>query len=166
MKKNLIILMMTVIALGTLSAGDLGAAAADSKSVFTLEEMLKYAMEDEHLALAEYQAIMEKYGDVRPYSNIAESEKTHIAYLTDLYEKYNLEIVNIPVEGYLVVPASLTEAAETGVKAEIANIAMYEKFLKQDLPKDVRDVFTFLKNASENHLQSFQRQLQAPGKRN
>jgi hypothetical protein len=35
-----------------------------------------------------------------------------------------------------VIPASLLEAAETGVQAEINNIAMYEKFLTYSLPQD------------------------------
>jgi hypothetical protein len=34
---------------------------------------------------------------------------------------------------------------------------MYESFLKQDLPQDVRDVFEALMAASEKHLQSFSR---------
>ena len=40
---------------------------------------------------------------------------------------------------------------------EIENIAMYERFLQQELPKDVRQVFESLKNASENHLRAFRR---------
>lgn len=36
---------------------------------------------------------------------------------------------------------------------------MLELFLKQDLPDDVRIVFERLKSASENHLRSFERQV-------
>jgi hypothetical protein len=40
---------------------------------------------------------------------------------------------------------------------------MYEAFLKQqELPEDVRSVFTALKRASENHLQAFQRNADKP----
>ena len=37
---------------------------------------------------------------------------------------------------------------------------MYEAFLKQDLPTDVANVFTYLQNASENHLSSFEKQVE------
>ena len=54
---------------------------------------------------------------------------------------------------YTVVPASLQEAYETGVTAEVHNIAMYESFLKQEnLPEDIKLVFEELKKASESHL--------------
>jgi len=36
---------------------------------------------------------------------------------------------------------------------------MYESFLKENLPDDVREVFEALMNASEKHLASFQRQV-------
>ena len=37
---------------------------------------------------------------------------------------------------------------------------MYDAFLKKDLPKDVRAVFTRLRDASKNHLAAFNRNLQ------
>ena len=36
---------------------------------------------------------------------------------------------------------------------------MYEAFLQQDLPQDVQDVFTALRDASQNHLAAFERNL-------
>ena len=36
---------------------------------------------------------------------------------------------------------------------------MYESFLKENLPDDVREVFESLMNASEKHLAAFQRQV-------
>ncbi|MPN44592.1 hypothetical protein SDC9_192157 [bioreactor metagenome] len=36
---------------------------------------------------------------------------------------------------------------------------MYEQFLEQDLPADVRVVFESLMHASENHLRAFQNRL-------
>ena len=57
------------------------------------------------------------------------------------------------------MPATLNEANQIGVDAEINNIAMYEKFLEQELPDDVRTVFEKLKDASENHLAAFEKQV-------
>lgn len=165
MKKRISVFIMLML-LGTMmSAETFGALGAISQTSYSLEEMMRYALEDEHMALAEYEALMEKYGLTRPYSNIAESEKTHIAYLEELYRNYNMTQPLINVEDHLVIPAGISEAAEIGVQAEINNIAMYELFLEQDLPEDVRDVFTFLKRASENHLSAFQKQVAAvPGR--
>lgn len=56
----------------------------------------------------------------------------------------------------VTVPSSLQESDEIGVEAEIRNIEMYESFLKEDLPEDVRIVFENLKRASESHLRAFE----------
>ncbi len=37
------------------------------------------------------------------------------------------------------------------------NIAMYERFLKTNLPDDVREVFSRLLAGSKNHLDAFKR---------
>jgi hypothetical protein len=37
---------------------------------------------------------------------------------------------------------------------------MYESFLEQDLPEDVRSVFEKLKAGSESHLLAFQKNVQ------
>lgn len=158
MKKLNMIMILTVLTIATLTAETIGSSSVNEKENYSLEEMLQYAMEDEHMALAEYKAIMEKYNVERPYANIARSEETHISYLNELYEKYGFDIPKINTDAHIVIPSSLTEAAKVGVDAEIANIAMYEKFLKEDLPDDIREVFIFLKNGSENHLAAFKRQ--------
>jgi len=38
---------------------------------------------------------------------------------------------------HTVLPENIGEALEIGVQVEIKNIAMYEKFLSQDLPEEV-----------------------------
>lgn len=159
MKKTFILITLLSL-LPFLFAEDYGAAGALSRDEYTLDEMLHYAIEDEYLALGEYQTIMEKFNITRPYSNIAESEKTHISYLEELYAAHGKAIPEIDAQSHLYIPTSLKEAAEVGVQAEINNIAMYEKFLDQDLPADVRDVFENLMRGSENHLRAFRRQAE------
>jgi len=56
------------------------------------------------------------------------------------------------------VPSTFADALRIGVDAEVANIAMYERFLKKDLPDDVRDVFNRLLAGSKNHLAAFKRE--------
>lgn len=159
MNRHLLLLSIGFIMVPALYAEDFGSAAAKEHMNYDLEDMLLYALEDEHAALAEYKALMNEFTLDRPYSNIARSEETHISFLEDLYENHNIEIPNINAQKQLILPSSITEAAEIAVQAEINNIKMYEIFLKQDLPEDVAQVFTQLKNASENHLVAFKRQL-------
>ncbi len=121
--------------------------------------MLMYAIQDEYVAHAEYLAIMDKFGTQNPYANIVKSEESHIAALTDVYNLYDIPLPEDDSAEHLVVPASLLEAAETGVQAEINNIAMYERFLSYDLPDSISTVFDSLMKASESHLAAFQQQV-------
>ncbi|MGD1818256.1 MAG: DUF2202 domain-containing protein [Pleomorphochaeta sp.] len=137
----------------------LGASAAKAGEYFTLEEMLKYALEDEKLALAEYAFIMDEFNVSRPFSNIIKAEQSHQNAILYLYDVYGFEIEEFDASEHVVLPNSLAEIYDVGVEAEIANIAMYDKFLAtEDLPDDVRRVFEALKNGSISHLQAFERQ--------
>lgn len=141
-----------------------GAASAQADTDLTLADMLTYAMQDEYLAEAEYNLIMEHWGTQRPFSNIMVSEQAHQSWLTDLFTKYEVALPDkAEVTAHAVLPASLEEAFATGVEAEIENIAMYERFLEQELPEDVRAVFERLRNASEHHKQAFERGLLQDG---
>lgn len=141
-----------------------GNAAAKEDTDLTIQEMLVYAIQDEYMAKAEYAAIMVKFGNVRPFSNIIEAENTHIGWLEQAFKTYKITMVKDEAALYLVVPKTLTEAYETGVQAEIDNIAMYNRFLALPLlqdPKyaDLKTLFTNLRDASENHLRAFRNQL-------
>ncbi len=127
-----------------------------SQPTFSLEEMLTYALQDEFMAQAEYQAIIANYGEIAPFANIVEAEQTHIDLLLPLFAQYGIEVPANDAADRVIIPESITSALATGVDAEKANIAMYQAFLAQDnLPDDVRNAFEYLMNASENHLQAF-----------
>ena len=132
-----------------------GAENVTEDREYTLEEMLNYAIQDEYRARAEYELIIEEMDGGRPFTNIIKSEETHIALLKPLFEARGIEVPKDDAADHIVLPESIDVALEIGVQAEIDNIAMYEKFLGQDLPEDVEGVFLRLKNASENHLQAF-----------
>lgn len=133
-----------------------GAAAAEADGDYTLEDMLHYALEDEYAAQAEYAAIMDEYGTQRPFSNIIRSEQTHIDMLLPLFEAHDVAVPVNDAASRTVLPTSLPEAFAIGVEAEIKNIAMYEAFLEEDLPDDVRLVFERLMNASVSHQKAFE----------
>ncbi len=134
-----------------------GAKGAMQSDGYTLEEMLSYAIQDEYLARQEYESIMDEYGAIRPFSNIIRAEETHIELLKELYEVYELSIPEDTSKDYVMVPENLADTYPIGVQAEIDNIAMYEIFLEQDLPDDVKEVFIELRDASKNHLVAFEK---------
>ena len=136
-----------------------GAAGSFENSDFSLEQMLIYAIQDEYLARAEYEYLINELNAGSPFTNIIKAEETHIALLIPLFEKYDFEAIEDTSSEYLIPATSITEALETGVLAEVNNIAMYELFLATDLPDDVRAVFIELRDGSENHLAAFERKL-------
>jgi len=161
-------IMILVLALSTAAAGlafadstevDFGARGAEGKTGLSIEQMLTYSIQDEFLARAEYELIMEEYGSIRPFTNIMAAEQRHIEWVTELFEAYGYTVPEDTARQHVVLPDDLKSSFETGVQAEIDNIAMYETFLREDLPDDVRDLFERLKQASENHLRAFRNNL-------
>jgi len=141
-----------------------GSAGVEEGVTYTLEEMLNFALQDEYLAKAEYEVIQEVFGVDNPFSNIMQAEITHQELLLGLFEAYGFEVPENTAMDHVVIPETLQETYETGVAAEIANIAMYESFLsRDDLPQDVRDAFTDLMNASQSHLEAFTRNAEKFG---
>ncbi|MDD3478371.1 MAG: DUF2202 domain-containing protein [Candidatus Izemoplasmatales bacterium] len=135
-----------------------GSAAAITDESLTLEDMLVYALQDEYTAQAEYAAIIAAYGETRPFINIVAAEQTHIDLLLPLFAAYGIDVPANTASDNVILPDSLTSAIATGIQAEEMNIAMYQLFLNSpDLPDDVRNVFTYLLQASENHLNAFQK---------
>ena len=144
---------------GFAESSDYGAKGALKQSDLGLDMMLAYAIQDEYLAKGEYELIMSRYGTIRPFSNIVKSEEQHVRFLVDLFNTHGFSVPEDIAKDHVVLPQNLKSALGTGVQAEIENIAMYEAFLKQELPADVRHVFERLKSASENHLRAFKNNL-------
>ena len=122
------------------------------------EQALIDAINDEYKARALYQKVIDKFGAVRPFSNIIKAETTHIAELKPLFSKYGIPVPKD--EWYNKVPtfSTLQEACEAGVQAEIDNVKMYDEFLKFVKENDIVDVFKRLRAASqEKHLPAFKR---------
>ncbi|WP_078435511.1 ferritin family protein [Metabacillus halosaccharovorans] len=134
-----------------------GAKGALSASTLTLPSMLTYALQDEYLAQARYKNILETFGNIRTFARIKEAELRHISALLPLFERYKVSIPKDNSSSYVTTPPNIKSAYSAGVQGEIENIAMYEKFISQDIPNDVKAVFTQLRNASLNHLEAFKR---------
>jgi hypothetical protein len=151
--KRMITSLLLIVSLLAVTAS----AFAESLDAKTQEALIE-ALQDEYKARALYQKVMDKFGELRPFSNIIKAEEQHIAELKPLFEKYGVDIPED--EWYEKVPefAAVQEACEAGVKAEIENAGMYDGFFSFVKEQDIIDTFTLLRNASqEKHLPAFQR---------
>jgi len=122
------------------------------------------ALDDEYKAQSLYKAILAMHGDVRPFSNIINAEKHHSEMLIDLLQTYGQAVPENPYENgtkpKLQAPATLLEACQIGITAEIENVALYDDTLLPAVLNytDITDVMTRLRNASQDrHLPAFQR---------
>ena len=137
-----------------------GAVGALADNDLTMEEMFTYAIQDEQLAHGEYTYVLETFGDQAPFNNIVSAEAQHVSEMTVLFEKYDLAVPADESADHLKQAADIKEALENCATGEVDNIAMYNKFLEQDIPDDVRATFTALRNASEGHLDAFNKSLE------
>lgn len=134
-----------------------------------VQKALVIAVEDEFRAQAFYGAIQLKFGEQRPFSNLQRAEGQHAAMLKSVMERYGLQA---PKNGFarkegelitewtmrLEVPKSVASAGKLAYKLEVENVEMYDKFLKLEMPKDVRQVFLNVRRASEqNHMRALSR---------
>lgn len=161
-----LVFMTLLVTVGYASANDsvIGAKAAQMNNTPTLNEMMQYAIQDEYLAHREYELIIEKFGNIKPFINIIKAESQHIKMLSVIYENRGLTLPEDTTAKIVSAPMSLHDALQAGVQAEIDNIAMYQAFLdKPVLSKpensEVKTLFKNLMNASKKHLSAFQRNL-------
>jgi hypothetical protein len=139
---------------------DFGAKGALQDSAITLEKALVYAIQDEYFAQAKYDAVISKFGSIRPFTKIKASEQQHISALLVLFQRYNIKVPENTAAQYVTVPATLKEAFQQGVDGEVENIAMYEKLAAiPNLQQDAKVVFSNLGSASQNHLRAFRQGL-------
>ena len=170
MKRTLIVgTAVAALVIGSVAA--LGAGNGWWKTCTTEQSMLPIeaqeavlealvGAEGEYAAYATYAAILDEYGNVNPFANIMAAEAQHIDALKEILDQYEIAYLEEnPYLGMIEAPNSLAEAAQAGVDAEIANVALYEEQLEAvaDYP-DILEVFVNLQTASqEQHLPAFER---------
>jgi hypothetical protein len=89
--------------------------------------------------------------------NIQRAESQHIAAWEFLFDRYGIDIPELPV---IDIPqfASLSEACDAAAAAEIANFGLYDSMLEAFAGyPDIAQVTQALRNASEfSHLPAFE----------
>ncbi len=162
MKRNTVKKALLLVVVGLL--GVLGLALAE-RPASTLSPEAKAAIlealtgpEGEYAAYAAYTAVIEKYGEVEPYTRIRQAEARHIEALKRLLDRYGVDYPEEnPYLGKVEAPASLEDAARAWAEGEVKNVAMYDRLIAAvaDYPDAVR-VFEHLRQASEAmHLPAF-----------
>lgn len=137
----------------------MGSVSVLSTNNLTLESMLVYAIEDEYSAYAEYEYILANFDVTKPFSNIINAEASHIEMLLPLFDIHEVSVPYNDSKNHLLHVIDIVDTFRTGVIAEVLNIDMYNLFLEQELPDDVRDVFIVLIDASIKHLEAFEKNL-------
>ncbi len=143
----------------TAPSGTTEVAATPTATTFSLTDALVDAIQDEYHAEAVYQGVLADFGSVWPFVNIIRAEQNHAASLARLFTARGLPV---PTRAWTVdnAPrfASVQAACGAAAEAEVANVAVYDRYLGEALPDDVRLVFANNRAASlNNHLPAFNR---------
>jgi len=122
------------------------------------------ALDDEYKAYSTYFVVIEKHGEIRPFTNIINAETGHISALV---EALTADGIEIPENPYLNGEKPRPEAPDTvqascalGVAAEIANAALYDDELLPMVEgnEELTTIFNNLRDASnDKHLKAFER---------
>ena len=141
------------------------------------EQHILYMREEEKLARDVYLTLYELWG-AEIFANISESEQQHMDAIKRLVTMYGLEdsvvddavgqftnpyFVGLYDELVLTGSISLEEALNVGVSIEELDIADLNQALLETSKRTVRRVFQNLLNGSYNHLDAFQRAIEADG---
>ena len=133
--------------------------ATASAGAFVLTDALTVAIQDEFHAESIYRRVLLDFGNVMPFANIIRAEQNHAAALAGLFRSRGLPVPET-VWNADNVPrfASVRDACGAAARAEIDNIAVYDRYMDAELPADVRQIFTSNRAASlNNHLPAFER---------
>ncbi len=119
-------------------------------------QILRIACYDEYKANAYYQKVLDTYGVVAPFSDIAQVEVKHSTMIKDLCPKYN---VTPPINDWydkIKIGNTLTKCCQDSVDLEVENIEMYDNLLTYVAYDDIRDIFYKEQASSYNyHLPAF-----------
>lgn len=153
-----ILALTTLTAMGPKDSTPTNVIQHDQAKV-DLKVALDTALDDERKAKAFYKAVMEKFGERRPFSNIIQAEQRHANALIAQYERLNLPVPEDRWKDHTFeVPDSFQETADMSIVAEIENVAVYDRIESMVSDEQVLAVFDNLRWASqERHLRAFTR---------
>ena len=116
-----------------------------------LKSLLDILYQDEYNTKSTYEEIIDEFGPNILYNNLIQAEAQHMNALERIYVRYDIQIPDMDARTPNL-PDNLLDTYTLGKEAEEANIALYDKYLDEDLPEDIRFTFERLMNASYHHL--------------
>lgn len=123
----------------------------------SVQDALTKSLDNEYKLRDYYQAVINKFGDTRPFSMIIGAEDQHIAVLTSLFQKYGLTILADNWANQTYSLSTFQLACQTSVTYEQDTVDLYNNLSNQvtNYP-DIMTVFTSIKEAAQNnHLPAF-----------
>jgi hypothetical protein len=133
--------------------------ATDAEPTAEIVDAMTAGILDEYHALAVYEAVIDQFGAVRPFTNIMRAEQKHIDAWAAMFERYDLPVPAAPAAVAVPEFESVAAACALGAAAEVANFDLYDEMgeVFAGYP-DLQQVATVLRDASEyNHLPAFER---------
>ncbi len=129
-------------------------SVVDQKS----RDALLAALDDERRAEAYYGAVLDRFGQVRPFSQIINAERRHEAHVLTLMKNHGVDApANRWANEKPEVPSTLADAARQAVEFERQNVAMYDGFLEFVPAGDIRDTMAQMRKVSlERHIPAFE----------
>ena len=144
--KSVMAAFITIAGVGFPHPGAVGAKLDPVTSTAILD-----ALADEREAEAYYQAVIDRFGEVKPFSNIVAAERRHAESLEKLCRKHDIDIPVASTENVPDVPETIREACAAAVEAEERNIELYDDLLANLSEHDVSQTFEYLQAASKDH---------------
>ena len=109
---------------------DISTTTGSSTLSATAASALDTAIDDEYKARAFYDAVIERFGPVRPFVPIRDAETRHIEALVGLYNTYSLAAPSDPHAGDLDPPDSYKRPVKWQSTPRIANAALYDEIMR------------------------------------
>lgn len=117
-----------------------------------IREALISAIDDERQAQAYYAAVLAKFGQVRPYTQLVKAEARHEEILVRYCEQNGIEVpANQWATPTVPLPATLEEVRQQSLTREVKNVEMYDEFLKTIKTPALVTIFENLRSASLDH---------------
>lgn len=163
-RERAVIALAVAASVAAVPLASITAASAADPLPQAVQEALTSALMDEYHAEAFYDAVLDRFGQVRPFVNIIRAEQNHASAIITLMRTYGMAVPENTLLGSAevaaAVPATLGAACAVGVQAEMDNAGLYDGKL---LPAvvgyaDITFALENLRDASQNmHLPAFQR---------
>ena len=124
-------------------------------------QRLEDVLSDERLSLSQYQSDVEKHRLHMPYSMVIPQEDNHIAWISDLYKAFGIEVPE--TEESLKETGSADDALRLGMSLEEKLIPQYEWLIENTENESIKQLLGDILYQTRMHHTMFQHALSMGG---